>query len=56
MTSYLKIVWQKKTIKLHDILTVVRSIFNESKKSYPQDFLDDYLYKLWNCNIIELLS
>ena len=30
----------KKALKLHDITTVVRFVFNEGNKFYPQVFLD----------------
>ena len=36
----------KKTIELHNIITVVVSVFNNSNKYYPRVFLDECLYKL----------
>ena len=36
----------KKALKLNNIRIAVRSIFNDSKKYYPQVFLDSSLYKL----------
>ena len=35
-----------KPIKLHLLTIVIRSIFNEDDKFYPQIFLDDALYQL----------
>ena len=35
-----------KTLRLHNSTIVVRSIFQEVNKYYPQVFLDEYLYKL----------
>ena len=32
--------------KLHSMTTVVRSVFEEDGKFYPQVFLDDTLYEL----------
>ena len=36
----------KKTIELYNMVIVVRSVFHEDNKYYPQDFLDECLYKL----------
>ena len=35
-----------KTLKLHKMIIVVRSIFEEDGKYYPQDFLDECFYEL----------
>ena len=35
----------KKTLKLHDIIILARSAFNDDSKCYPQVFLDASLYK-----------
>ena len=35
-----------KTIEIPRMKTVVRAVFYENKKSYPQVFLDECLYKL----------
>ena len=34
-----------KTIGIYDVTTVVRAIFHENKKYYPQVFLDECMYK-----------
>ena len=36
-----------KTIEIPRMKTVVRAVFYENKKLYPQVFLDECLYKLW---------
>ena len=36
----------KKTLELHNIIIVVRSLFNDGSKHYPQIFLDESLYRL----------
>ena len=36
----------KKTLKLYNLVIVVRSVFHEGTKYYPQVFLDECLYKL----------
>ena len=36
-----------KMIEVPNMITVVRDVFHENNKYYPQDFLDEYLYKLW---------
>ena len=36
----------KKTIELHSKIRVVRSFLHEGGKTYPQVFLEEYLYKL----------
>ena len=35
-----------KILKLHGVMTVIRSIFQEDGKYYPQVFLDECLYEL----------
>ena len=35
-----------KAIEISSIIIVVRAVFQENKKYYPQVFLDEYLYKL----------
>ena len=35
-----------KILKLHNLATVVRSVFQENKKYYTQIFLDERLYEL----------
>ena len=35
-----------KILKLRNLIIVVRSVFQEEKKYYPQVFLDEYLYEL----------
>ena len=35
-----------KTLKLHMLTVIVRSVFQEDKKYYPQVFLDECLYEL----------
>ena len=35
----------KKALQLHHILIVVRYVFHDVKKYYPQIFLDECLYK-----------
>ena len=37
---------QKKTLKLYNMIIVVRSVFHEGKKYYQQVFLDESLYQL----------
>ena len=32
--------------KFHAVTIIIRSVFEESGKLYPQDFLDDTLYEL----------
>ena len=36
----------KKILDLHNMIIVVRSVFHDGNKSYPQIFLDDWFYKL----------
>ena len=36
----------KKTIELHDMIVVVRSVFHENNKYYLQVLLDECLHKL----------
>ena len=35
-----------KTLKLHNITIVIRSVFEEHSKFYPQFYLDECLYEL----------
>ena len=35
-----------KTLKLHMLTVIVRSVFQEDKKYYPHVFLDECLYEL----------
>ena len=35
-----------KILKLHNLIIVVRAVFQEDKKYYPQVFLDDRLHEL----------
>ena len=35
-----------KTLKLHNMTTMVQSVFKEDDKYYPQAFLDECLYEL----------
>ena len=35
-----------KTLKLHNVTIIVRSVFEEDDKYYPQDFLYECLYEL----------
>ena len=35
-----------KMLKLHNITIVIRSVFQEDGKYYPQVILDEYLYEL----------
>ena len=34
-----------KTLKLHNMIIIIRSVFEEDGKSYPQVFLDEYFYE-----------
>ena len=36
----------RKTLELHNIIIVVRYLFHEGNKYYPQVLLDESLYKL----------
>ena len=42
----LKIKSLNKTIEIPSMIIVVRAVFHENNKYYPQVFLDEYLYKL----------
>ena len=33
-------------LELYNMILVIRSLFHEGNKYYPQVFLDEYLYKL----------
>ena len=35
-----------KELKIYDIMIVIRSVFNDNNKYYPQIHLDEFLYKL----------
>ena len=35
------------TVEIHSMIIVVRAVFHENNKYYPQVSLDDCLYKLW---------
>ena len=35
-----------KPLKFHTMTTIIRSVFEEGDKIYPQVFLDDTLYEL----------
>ena len=35
-----------KTLKLHMVTTIVRSVFKEDSKLYPQIYLDECLHEL----------
>ena len=35
-----------KTIEIVSMIIIVRAVFHEINKLYPQVFLDEYLYKL----------
>ena len=35
-----------KILKLHMLTTIVRTVFEEDGKYYPQIFLDEYLYEV----------
>ena len=41
----------KKTIEILTITIVVRAIFHENNKHYPQAFLDECLYKIQKCKV-----
>ena len=36
----------KKTLELYNMIIIVRSVFHEGNKYYPQVFLDECLHKL----------
>ena len=36
-----------KAIEISSMIIVVRTVFHENNKYYPQAFLDECLYKLW---------
>ena len=36
-----------KLLKFHLIIIIIRSVFEENGKFYPQVFLDDALHELW---------
>ena len=35
-----------KTVEIRDMIIVIKAVFSENSKYYPQVFLDEYLYKL----------
>ena len=35
------------TVEIHSMVIVVRAVFHENNKYYPQISLDECLYKLW---------
>ena len=35
-----------KTIEIPSMIIALRAVFHENNKYYPQDFLDEHLYKL----------
>ena len=37
------------SLKFHAMAIIIRSVFEEGGKLYPQLFLDDALYELWKC-------
>ena len=39
----------KKPLKFHAMIIIIRSVFEENGKLYPQVFLDDTLYELQKC-------
>ena len=44
-----------KPLKFHNLTIIVRSVFEENDKYYPQIFLDEFLYELYKCyNMISL--
>ena len=36
-----------RTIEIRSTIIVIRAVFHENDKFYPQFFLDECLYKLW---------
>ena len=40
-----------KPFRFHMMTIVIRSAFEEDGKLYPQIFLDDVLYEVWNVRI-----
>ena len=44
-----------KPVKLYLLTIIIRSVFSEDGKFYPQLFLDDALYDVWKCNTKKLL-
>ena len=36
-----------KTLRLHNLTIIVRSVFQENGKYHPGDFLDECFYELW---------
>ena len=56
-TNMMKNIWKSnltrimtcppKTLELRNMIIVVRAMFHEYNKNYPQVFLNEYLHKLW---------
>ena len=44
-----------KPVKLYLLTIIIRSVFSEDGKFYPQLLLDDALYDVWKCNTKKLL-
>ena len=44
-----------KPVKLYLVTIIIRSVFSEDGKFYPQLLLDDALYDVWKCNTKKLL-
>ena len=44
-----------KPVKLYLLTIIIRSLFSEDGKFYPQLLLDDALYDVWKCNTKKLL-
>ena len=45
-----------KPLKFPTLTIIIRCVFQEGEKLYPQIYLDDYLYELQKCcNTIELM-
>ena len=38
-----------KSLKFHSMTIIIRSVFEEGGKLYPQVYLDEALYELWKC-------
>ena len=34
-------------LKLHNLTVIIKSVFQEDGKYYPQVFLDECLYEIW---------
>ena len=42
-------------VNMHQVTIIIRSIFAQNGKFYPQLFLDDALYELQKCDAIKKL-